>query len=289
MIKFTWEIGFYCNFKCDYCFYTQSGWKNLEKIRGIPKSPNVIEDAWEEVCRRYGSVCIYITGGEPFLYPNFIEVICRILKFHEVHITTNLSLYIDEFVGKISPEKVEINATFHPVFINIDRFTSQILKLKEANFICNVCYLAHPMQLREMLSYKKYFKKFQIEMTPNVFWGEYKRKRYPHRYSEKERRYYQFVTNWTTEESNDNFFSEKEETKKNPQFYNLYPKFSMGRICNAGYKYAIVNVDGTVKPCGQVLGPILGNIYQKNVRLYKSQIKCSAEYCKCKEVNYGEE
>ncbi len=292
MIKFTWEIGFYCNFKCNYCFYSQARWENLEKIQGPPKSPEIVKDAWKDIYNKYGPAYVYITGGEPFLYPNFVEIISRISKFHKIHVTTNLSLSIDEFICKIFPKRGEINATLHPPFVDIKKFISQILKLKKANFTCNNCYLAHSMQMREMLNYKKYFKKFEIDMALNIFWGKYKGKKYPQDYSEKEKKYYQFVANWTRnkEKIDNKFFSKGEEFKeKDPQLYNLCPSISTGRLCNAGYKYAIINVDGTVKPCGQVLGPILGNIYQRNIRLYERPMKCRIKYCKCREFEYGKE
>jgi len=106
-IKFTWDMTSYCNFKCDYCFFSQTGWENLKAKQGRDRTPEEIEEAWKYIFDKYGSCYISITGGEPFLYPEFTEIIFRILKYHKLHITTNLSMPLEDFIQKISPEKVE--------------------------------------------------------------------------------------------------------------------------------------------------------------------------------------
>ena len=64
MKKFSWDIGAFCNFKCDYCFFSQSGWENLEKHQGRARNPQEMEEAWRDIYEKYGSCFIHITGGE---------------------------------------------------------------------------------------------------------------------------------------------------------------------------------------------------------------------------------
>ena len=146
MKNFTWDICRECNFECGYCFNAQAGF-------GIPvaaRSPGEIEEAWKKVFDAYGRCFIRITGGEPFLYPYFAEIISRITKFHKVHVTSNLSQGLDDFVSKTDPRSVEMNSTFHPSRAGYGDFANQVLKLRRAGFKCEACYLAHPSQLREM-------------------------------------------------------------------------------------------------------------------------------------------
>lgn len=291
MKKFSWDIGYYCNFKCNYCFFSEAGWENLKKAQGEHKPPEVIENAWKNIYDKYGSVYIYITGGEPFLYPDFVEIVYRITKFHKVHITSNLSQKLDEFINKIDFHKVELNSTLHPLYMDFRGFTQQVLKLRSAGFTCSVCYLTHPMQIREMLNYKKYFKKLKIDMTLTVFWGKYDGKEYPQDYSNEEKEYYQYVAKWTPERDNSRTFKKASNSLENEidlQLYNLKPSISKGKLCKAGCEYASITVDGSVKPCGQLAEPILGNIYKGNVKLFERPIKCKAEYCKSREEDYAE-
>jgi MoaA/NifB/PqqE/SkfB family radical SAM enzyme len=287
---FSWDMSYLCNFKCEYCFFTTAGWENIRKKHGKLKAPDIIEKAWENVCDRYGAVKILITGGEPFLYPKFAEILQRISKYHNIHVTTNLSQPLDDLIKLINPVKVELNSTFHPAHIDIETFSHQIMKLRKSGFTCGVCYLAHPTQLREMLYYKRYFMKQNIDMALTIFWGYYLGKNYPDGYTDEERNYCLKVSKWTSEADEylltGNRYENVAADDTDEQLANLKPEITNGNQCNAGYKYATIEVSGAVKPCGQSPGPELGNLYDNNIELCKKPIICKAKYCKCRETDY---
>ena len=69
----------------------------LLPINSIANTPNPIT---ESIYDKYGSMHIEITGGEPFIYDNFIYLVKEISQRHTIRITTNLSLNIEEFISE---------------------------------------------------------------------------------------------------------------------------------------------------------------------------------------------
>ncbi|MBD3238300.1 MAG: hypothetical protein GF332_01510 [Candidatus Moranbacteria bacterium] len=57
---------------------------------------------------------IYLSGGEPFIYPNFIETVKELTQNHRVVLYTNLSTQIDRLVKEIDPKKIDfVYASLH--------------------------------------------------------------------------------------------------------------------------------------------------------------------------------
>ncbi|MFC2061729.1 radical SAM protein [Elusimicrobiota bacterium] len=276
---FSWDISCNCNFNCHYCFISKegAGRQELKNLDGIITG-------WKYVYDCCGACKIYITGGEPFIYPGFVDIVEGLAKFHIMHITTNLSVPVDDFIERISPQKVEFNCTFHPMYISPDSFIKQTKKLKLAGFTCGVCYLAHPLQMREMLNYKKIFRKNNIDMALNEFWGNYNGKNYPLEYTEEEKEYYNYVVSWKPDTIE--FQGARNGTGNIEQLYNLKPPVTNSRLCKAGYNYAAIDAEGNVKRCGQDPSSVMGNIFEKNLVLLNEPEECSVEYCRSREFNY---
>ena len=283
MKEFAWDLGYDCNFKCEYCFFTRTGWENIRKQHGRDRTVEEIDAAWKRIYNKYGQSRIRITGGEPFLYTGFPDIVAKISKYHFMHITTNLSSPLEEIISKSDPSDVEFNATFHPMRIDAQKFANQVLKLKKAGFTCGACHLAHPMQIRELLNYKRYFKSLGIDMAITLFNGEYLGKIYPEAYSDDERQYFNYAERWDNEKTEMNelrrlrimhFPRETGSPQK-----NVDPYTGETIQCGAGKDYAVVGVDGSVKPCARLDGPILGNIYKGDVVLLNEYIDCKNQKC----------
>ena len=90
---------------------------------------------WNRIYDRYGRSYILITGGEPFIYPNFIELIEKLSSVHyPINISTNTSGDLDGFVKKIDPSKVSVSASLQLNFENISSFLKKVKFLKEHKF-----------------------------------------------------------------------------------------------------------------------------------------------------------
>ncbi len=275
---FTWDMGYECNYKCEYCFFTQTGWDNIKKQHGTDRSVDEVCSAWENIYDEHGPIKIYITGGEPFLYPGFADIIYKLSKMHVIHVTTNLSVPLEEFILKNDASKVEINSTFHPLKTDHFKFAGNVIKLRKAGFICNVCYLAHPLQLREMLNYKRYFKGLNIDMALTQFCGKYNGKEYPHAYSIEELKLMDITERWGKDQDDMNMLCEERDSSGS---INLETnQKSSGACCNAGMDFAVIGVDGSVRPCGQLQGPLLGNIFKYDLKLLELPLNCIESNCR---------
>ena len=84
-----------CNMKCGFCFHTRknSFLMNIEKAK---KGLKILKQA--------GMKKINFAGGEPFLYPHYLEALCRYCKnelnLEKVSIVTNGTLVKEDFIQK---------------------------------------------------------------------------------------------------------------------------------------------------------------------------------------------
>lgn len=265
-IYFTWDIHYKCNFRCPYCwFYT--GWAEAAK-RNIYLSPEEWMIHWRRVYDKYGSIRIEITGGEPFIYPNFIELVKLLSTIHTIKITTNMSGDIETFVKEINPERADFDLNFHPLFADVDTFIKKTLLLKNAGFKGGVCYLAYPPQMSKIDFFKRRFEEIGINFALAAFWGEYNGKRYPESYTKEE---IEFIRP---------FLGDIDRT-----IYHLKGASPKGKLCNAGYKYAVIQADGNVIRCGQLADRIISNFMDEDFHLLDKPQPCEADFCPCNE--YG--
>ena len=95
MKAIVWQERYRCNFSCPYC-----GIYSL-KSRGDIKAT---WQEWVEAFNRLKPGVIDITGGEPFLNKNLIDIVNGLDT--TVAITTNLSQTVLEFAQNVSPNKV---------------------------------------------------------------------------------------------------------------------------------------------------------------------------------------
>jgi MoaA/NifB/PqqE/SkfB family radical SAM enzyme len=265
-LYFTWDIHYKCNFRCPYCWFYK-GWAEASR-RNIYLSPDEWMVHWNNIYKKYGSISIEITGGEPFLYPNFTQIVKKLSSIHTVKVTTNMSGDIETFVKEISPKIVNLDLNFHPLFAEIEPFLRKALLLKDAGFKIGVCYLAYPPQMKQMHGFRRRFEEAGINFALAAFWGEYQGKRYPDSYTEEER---EFIRP---------FLGDFDRI-----VYHLRGESPKGKLCNAGHKYAVVQADGNVVRCGQIADKFIGNIMDEDFRLFEKPSPCEAEFCPCNE--YG--
>ena len=84
-----------CNYKCGFCFHTQKS----KEILPIEKAIEGLK-----LLKKYGVKKINFAGGEPFLYPKYLEELIRIckevLKIERISVITNGSLVKKDFFEK---------------------------------------------------------------------------------------------------------------------------------------------------------------------------------------------
>jgi len=272
MVRFSWNIIIDCNFKCSYCWFNKK-WDEY-KNRNIIKTPDELEKVWERIFKLYGKVKIDVLGGEPFLYPNFIEVLNRVSKYHILNVTSNLSFDVHDFIEKVQKDRFYKNMgfafTFHPFYIDFETFLKKIEILKDF-FKCrfDVIYLAWPPYTKDIPYYKKIFEERGFGFRVLTFWGKYQGKEYPMSYTEEEKKN---IGLGLGERSGEKFQTE--------------PFSPYGKLCNAGHTYGVIMPDGEVIRCGGLGGhnsKYIGNIFRDDFRLWDAPRKCTDKFCPCNE------
>ena len=265
-IYFIWDIHYKCNFRCPYCWFYRN-WEVMEKQNLYLSVPEWMVH-WERIYQKYGNIRVEITGGEPFIYPNFIELIKSLSSLHKVKITTNMSGDIESFVKVIDPQRVNLDMNFHILFSDLEPFIKKVHILKQAGFKGGVCYLAYPPQMDKIEYLSQRFKKEGIGFALAAFWGEHEGRKYPAAYTDQE----------------------KEMMKPylgdiNRVTYHLDGRSPKGKLCNAGHKYADIHANGDVVRCGPLGDKIIGNILSADFELLDSPLPCEADFCPCNEYD----
>ncbi|MCX5796139.1 MAG: hypothetical protein NTY77_11640 [Elusimicrobia bacterium] len=269
-VVFAWDMHYACNYRCPYCFYTVAGWEELSK-KCVYKTAAEWGEVWGRIAARYGRCQLRITAGEPFAYPDFVNVVAAVTEHHDAQITTNGSLPkpIADFASRIDPARAELDCTFHPLVSDYRLFADNILLLRAKGFVANVCYLAWPGQTAQMLELKRRFAADDIHMNLAIFWGQYQGKQYPHAYTAEEKAWIKSVIGHDT----------------GPETVGLEPIAVNGKLCRAGHTYADIQADGRVYRCGQLgrEGQSIGSILDPAFELQAAAQPCTTDYCRCKE------
>lgn len=249
-----WFLTWKCNFKCSYC------WEVQRIIKG-ELAPEPFKDyrEWVVAWNKLKPQILDISGGEPFLQPNFMKLLQELDDSIQVAITTNLSFDVTEFVQNINPKKIRsLTFSLHPTQkMSLDQFIGRVLLIKNRGFgPITVNFVTWPEQLWMIGKYKKIFEneigvRFHVDpyaATPH----------FPYTFSDTELKYMQQFTG-----------SDREH------FYGGSNEFNVA--CSGGMNHISVEPDGTAYRCIQdkVTGqPSLGNILQENFRLNEKKTFC---------------
>lgn len=305
-----WHISYFCNFNCSYCFVGRSiktTFRGVGDIKRIVDSFNHLGVTW----------LFDFSGGEPFLYPNFVKLCEELTKNHMIGINTNLShkdVYL--FAKNIDPKKVRYlncsaNIQERKRLGLVNDFIDKFNFLKAKGFVVFATYVMYPPLLYKFAADYSYFKSKGIILRPKVFRGTYscylsqyipnlpifrKLKRffnrtYPNAYSSKEKDKILFYIKSSQNEKES--IADHEDNRQlgriyEPNFESLIinglPSFK-GKYCLAGKAYVRMNPLGDVHRChgGEWY---LGNLFKGDVKLFEGPRKCTFDVCRCPYIGY---
>lgn len=266
-ISFNWDISWICNYRCPYCWFFGL-WPEL-KSRNRIFCVNELTIAWSSIYKKYGAVKISITGGEPFLYPGFTEIIKELTVFHKVEIISNLSVDIQGFLKEINSEDIIINPSFHPLFADFDTLLERVRMLKDRDIMQCVSLIAWPPQIPLIPYYADKFAELDVSLSVQSFFGEYLGQRYPDSYTEKEK---DIISQQIGERGGKKFQTE--------------PLSHKGKLCAAGQRYGVIHPDGNVLRCGGMASndvSSVGNLFDAKFTLFDQPSPCTFEICPCNE------
>lgn len=241
MKAIVWQERYSCNFRCPYC--TIHSMKRREGS-GIMRP----WQDWVSAFNRLDPQIMDITGGEPFMNPNLVDIIqglnCKL------GLTTNLSQSILRFVQEVSPQKVvSMTLSYHPSqAMTQEAFIGKVLLLANRGFSVNVNFVAHPEQMFLIPAVRHLFEGMGVRFHVDPY-AEDNQNRF--NYSDKEK---QFLAPFV---GKDREFRIKDVEK------NV--------LCSGGRNYLQVDPDGFAYRCmtlhltkGEPIGNILDNDFKPN-------------------------
>lgn len=250
-----WVIHSGCQYRCKYCIgaagrYFDSGNSRTKSIDVISLIKTLDKS---RLIYKIG-----LTGGEPMLVENIINVCLAVTQKHYIVINTNFVLpNANRFIKEINPDRViSLMASLHIEEAertkSLERFISNSVEAVNRGFNFVATQVAHPALLNRVDELNSIFLDKKIPFKFDPFIGEFEGRIYPDSYTQNELKLINGIIN----------------VPKQAQF------------CNAGYNVAAVLVDGSIQSCMDIKNSQMGNIF-KEITFNKRPIKCSVKKCHC--------
>jgi len=264
---FDWHLTNRCNFFCEYC-HPQIRWVLNKKHLNEPL-PAICARAFDSTDKVCG---ILMSGGEPFAFPQFVDLCSLLTRRHFIAINSNLSLTseIEEFSRRIGPGKVSgILAGVHIAEresrgISLPDFARNYRVLDAAGFPITAAYVLHPSVLSRAPKDFEELKSHGVRnVAGKVFKGVWEGRRFPFEYSESERA----------------MLSELIADYRVGRAYLDRDWDFRGLPCWSGVRSFKIAVTGEVQRCVSVPGS-LGNIYDGSFAPFESPSPCTARHVK---------
>ncbi|GAB2814291.1 hypothetical protein GCM10022221_10160 [Actinocorallia aurea] len=260
--EFDWHLTNRCNFDCEYCH---------PQIKHVLNRRHLSEPSPELVVTRFdetGRTClVHMSGGEPFLFPGFVDLCEGLTRRHHISINTNLaSADVAEFARRVDPGKtVKIVAALHiaereRLGLGLADFARHLGLLRDAGFDVDALYVLYPPLLGRLDQDLSRLRDLGVEeIRAKVFKGVFEGRRYPDAYTEEERER-------ILEHSGQYLFNKP----------YLDGRTFTGSLCTAGVSSFKVTVTGEVRRCASVPAKY-GNLYDGTFRAHDVPEPCPAK------------
>jgi len=260
-----WIATWKCTLRCPYCVNLRSG-ITPQQSAGLVGA--VDYDKWLEIWRRYNPNKLVISGGEPFLIPNMIDIVNG-LNPPELCINTNFTHDIAQMAdGLKSRPNLLFSVGCQPLQYHPDKCFENIDTMLSKGFRVVVVFVADPKQLHMYAQIKAecHYRNIQLFVAPCID---------PHGHVQHTPEEAKFVASIC-----------------NPNRYHFInrPIAQKLRTCSGGYNYMCVVPNGDTYRCSanavsrtghEIIGNILTN---DNVLLDTPMNSCTyGKCCSCDE------
>ena len=263
-----WE----CNYDCTYCF----SYKPRDKSEYRKHTAVEWEEALYSIYQKYGKCRVTLTGGDPLLYKDAVDLVINATKYHYLSVGTNLSIGKDALERIASESNVKhlfFSCSFHLEHSSIDAFTDKIMLLKHYGVGVYSSAVAYPGFITEMPRIKSRFEEMGLGIAFYPYMGIYKSRTFPSEYSAEELLILEKLPGW------------HRIINSSPDGRIELPR-SKGVLCYTGVKFIFVSPEGEVRRCVKVY-QALGNIFDNTFSLLTKPEPCPLETCDC-EVSGGD-
>jgi len=280
LIVVDWVMNTLCNFRCEYC--------SIYSTKEHPQVGKMTNKETIQFFDKHNSMWhIHLSGGEPFFYPNFIDLCEQLTTNYYIDINTNLSSPdVYKFAETIDPKKVLfMNIGLHIIerekSNRVDDLVKKCQFLIEKGFKIYLNYVMYPSLFDRFEKDYDFFSSKDLIVVPKSLRGRFFNKNYPESYSKEEVK--SFVS-----------FSKKAIVEYEKLFEGLERplidlaldvKFVQsgiptpkGSLCFTGQNFIRILPDGTITRCDWNR-TILGNIYKNELKLFDEPTVCNTSSC----------
>ncbi len=151
-VHWNWEIILPCNYRCRYCVV------HNESASFLTLPVEEWRKIWGRMFKLYGCCQVRFAGGEPTIYPDFINLVAMILEMHTVDITTNLSFDVEEWIKKVPAQGIAISGSLHLDHVEPGEFLKKLLILRDrGNQLISASLVAYPPTLHRVEPIREMF------------------------------------------------------------------------------------------------------------------------------------
>ncbi len=279
-IEADWHLLNTCNYRCKYCFSTPASLGEKLRTHGSARQ-------WRAALDATGLVwLLHMTGGEPSIYPNFVELCELLTERHYISINSNLTnASLGEFARRIDPARVSfINAGLHLVEREGRKDTDVYLRhaelLRAKGFTVFASLVASPAALARFGDAVALLGPIGFYPIPKLLRGPFEGKIYPNAYSDLDRirfrlraaearRAYHAMLAQRTEPPSIDMFCDDE-------FLDSERSFA-GIPCDAGARFVKLYENGDVTRCSETTK--LGNLLAGTFRPRAEAAPCDTAHC----------
>ena len=251
-----WTINDVCNFNCEYC---------INHYRNKTVKPVEVDKFMKSLDDTNKTYKIVISGGEPFLVPNIVELSRAITERNYLVIVTNFILpSVIDFFNEVDRTNVTVVVSIHFDELQkkglFDRFIRNYHYAVEKGFDLDPRIVAYPGYIENLDKKLKILDGNNVKYFFTSFTGNYKGKVYPDSYTEEEIKLFNL--------------SEQDLTKYKTR----------GIPCPAGWKVMVADSRGDVYPCYEFMfssNNITSNVFDNIVFPYEKPVLCPFDKCGC--------
>jgi MoaA/NifB/PqqE/SkfB family radical SAM enzyme len=279
-IEADWHLLNTCNYRCSYCFFPPDVLGSKLRLFATPQQ-------WRSGFDAAGVTwLVHITGGEPSIYPDFVDLCEELVAKHFVSLNSNLThSCLRTFAARIDPSRINfINAGLHleerERRSGEDAFLRHADMLRRAGFPVLVSVVVTPPALARFEEAIALLRPIDLFPIPKLFRGVWSGATYPKAYNSSEKsRFREF-----SRRARDFYGADVARMAEPPSidmlnddlFVDGLPIYK-GLMCEAGSRFVHILPNGDVFRCGG--RDFQGNLLDGTFVRRKGLAPCSSEHC----------
>ncbi|MGD0577315.1 MAG: radical SAM protein [Bryobacteraceae bacterium] len=279
-IEADWVLNQLCNYDCEYC--ADHSFTEHRLVGRI--SPQQYLDFFDSTGKTW---LLHITGGEPFLYPDFVRLCQTLTSRHYISLNSNLSSpRVRDFAAQVDPSRVQfVHCAVHVE--QRDRrkgwnsLQANLTALLERGFPLFASLVMTPAAFAGFPRVAESFTPLGVPLIPKSIRGAYEGRWYPQAYTETERAQFR---RFSQQAERIAITSPAQPFRHHPtvnplidrDYLDGFPDFT-GIPCSAGRTTLAIGYDGNIFRCGPKT--LLGNIFERRLDLMAADRPCDDAFC----------